>query len=449
MASLTEAQLGSVKLLIQTAPDAAIRDLETTLAVGSERHETMRAIQQMVVVEAADRRGRNAVFAPLTPLIGPVQETLRPLKFPTRALNQLWRGLKQADPAAVRTVIAGPNDYNPDQDWTALLDALAREAAEGFKARSNPSFAAAAEACEAAMPQGAERFAAYLDLVPVARRGLSRMHEWLGRLNEQRAAAARLTFRDATTVAEDAGPRLMEILYAYLEEPWAVLRLVSAVMHRPGDSYVANSELATFGERLLDDIDERLATVCAFHTDGGPQMGALAGDAVRIAALEIAEFDDCIDLSRDGPWGSRLGRQRRALALAVEGRIRGVEADIAAALPLRSAGYRKGVRGHPRLTQDPDPRLVNRARAVLTLMHEVRGSADKLGFGALWNKEAEAVNLRLDGYVEDLLEKLRTPEECDDLDRVRAFIDIAAEFMGLVCDDKTAQIVRRRVAAAA
>src|SRR6185503_6597795 len=140
------------------------------------------------------------------------------------------------------------------------------------------------------------------------------------RLNEERTAAARIAFRDATAIAEDAGPRLLEILYAHLEEPWAILRLVSAVMHRPGDKYVANSELAVFGERLLDDVDAKLARVSALNADMGRIGGLEAGAAVRVASQEIQEFDECVDLSPSGPWGSRLMRQKKALVLAVEGR---------------------------------------------------------------------------------------------------------------------------------
>jgi hypothetical protein len=450
MPKLSETQLGSVRLLIQTASDSAISDLETTLATGSERHETMRAIQQMVLAEASDRRARNAVFSPLAILCGPKRDTLRCLRFPGAALSHVWRALKEESPSAVEAAYAATHEYDPDGEAVALYDDLCAMAAAGLRARSNAGYQAAAAALDAAMPSGAETFALYLDIAPVARSTLSRMSEWLGRLNEQRAAAARVAFNDATAVAEDAGPRLLEILYAHLEEPWAVLRLVSAVMHRPGDSYVANSELATFGERLLDDVDDRLAVISAFNADGGIDAGMMVGRAVRIAALEIQEFDESVDLSRNGPWGERLTRQKRALSAAMESRLKSAESDVAAALPLQSTGWKqRGTRGHPKLTGDPDTRLVNRARAVLTLMHEVRGSAEKLGFGALWSRVADALHIRLDAYIEDLLEKLRSTEEDENLERVRVFLDIAAEFMGLATDDKAAQIVRRRVAAAA
>jgi hypothetical protein len=448
MAGLSEAKLGSVKLLIQTAPDAAISDLEATLSGCSERHETMRLIQQMVMTEAVDRRARNAVFSPLVPLCGPKRETLRRLRFPRAALVQLWRGLKLVDPEGVQAAFSVINDYDPAAA-AIVFDELCRKAAEGLRAKADPPFQTAAGLLDTAMPEGAALFASYLDITPVARAALFRMSDWLGRLNEERITAARLAFRDATAVAEDSGPRLLEIVYAHLEEPWAILRLVSAVMHRPADAYVANSELATFGARLLDDIDDRLAVVSAFAPEGGIEAGVLAGRAVRIAALEMQEFDECVDLSREGPWGARINNQKRALSVAVENRLKKAEADVAAALPLHTGFVRPGTRGHPRLDAEPDWRLVNRARAVLTLMHEVRSSAERLGFGSLWATVGEAVQLRLDAYIEDLLDRLRAAEEEDNLERVRSFLDIAAEFMGLVSDDRAAQIVRRRVAAAA
>ena len=141
--------------------------------------------------------------------------------------------------------------------------------------------------------------------------------------------------------------------------------------------------------------------------------------------------------------------------LAVEGRLKAAEAEVAAALPVKSPGLRKsGVRGHPRLNADPDLRHVERARAFLNLLHEVRPAAERLGFGSLWNKTSEQVRNRLDTYIEDLLEKLRAHEDeteidAEELARARVFLDLAAEFLGLVSDDKAAQIVRRRMAAAA
>ncbi len=450
MTSLSEGQLGSVRTLIQTASDSAIRALEMTLSSGAERHDAMRVIQQVVAGEAADRRSRNLVFAPLAPLSAPASACVHDVRFPPVALSHLWRGLKAEAAGEVQAALATASDYDSEASADAGFDALCLKAAKGLRERANPSYAAAAEALDAARAQGAEIFAAYLDLVPVARAALQRLPEWLGRATDERMAAARLAFRDATAISEDAGPRLLEILYAHLDEPWTVLRLISAVMHRPVDSYVANSELASFGERLLDDVDARLESVTVFDPDAGREEGERVGRAVRAAATEIQEFDDSVDLSREGPWGARLTRQKRALTQSVEVRLKSIEAEVAAALPVQSSGLRhRGARGQPKLSQAPDERLVKRASACLSLLQETRSSAERLGYGALWTKTAEAVQSRLDTYAEDLLDRLRAGAEDDDFDRIREYLEIAADFLGLASGDKAAQIVRRRMAAAA
>jgi len=449
MGQLSESQLATVRALLTSAPDSAVRDLESTLAEGSERHDTLRMIHAMVAAEALDRRARNAVFRPIAPLCAHKPARLGGMAFPPGALAGVWRGLKIDGGRHVELALIGADPRCVEPPTAEVYDELCAEAACGLRARANAGYAAAAAALEKTSPEGLEAFAAYLDLAPVARSALDRMHDWLGRLNDERIASARIAFRDAVAVAEDAGPRLFEILYAHLEEPWAVLRLVSAVMQRPDDRFVASSELAVFGERLLDDIDSQLKQVGAFDSDRGVVAGESAGSAVRRASLEIQEFDESMDLSPEGPWGARLTRQRKALVQAVEGRLKAVESEVAAALPLQSSGARRrGLRGQPRLTSDPDRRQVQRALAFLAFLKEVRGSGERLGFGALWTRTTEQVQSRLDTYVEDLLDKLRAGEG-DDADRVRTFLDVAAELTGVFGDDRAAQIVRRRVAAAA
>ncbi len=450
MPDLSESKLGTVRALIQAAPDSAIRDLEAALSAGDDRHEAMRMIHRMVNDEAVDRRARYVVFAPLMALcVARPEGATTGLYFPTMTAKHLWRGLKAEAPQQVRAVV----DVFTEPDFEELpigdFDALCALAAVGLRAKSNTGYAAAADVLERSQPGGVEAFAACLDLTAVARGVLEKLPEWLVRFNEERTVAARLAFRDAVNVSEDAAPRLLEILYAHLTEPWLILRLISAVMHRPGDRYVATSEMASFGERLMDDIDVRLKRVGALNADGGAAAGAAAAHDVNLAAAAISEFDKSFELSRDGPWGARLNQQKRSLAKAVEGRLKAVDREIQTALPTQSAGFKKrGTRPQPRLTDDPDPRLVEHARAFLTFMNAVRGSADLLGFGSMWGKTEEAVEARLATYVEDLLDKLHEHEEEDNPERIRLYLDIAAEFLGLASGDKAAQIVRRRAAAA-
>jgi hypothetical protein len=104
-------------------------------------------------------------------------------------------------------------------------------------------------------------------------------------------------------------------------------------------------------------------------------------------------------------------------------------------------------RGVPRLTYDPDPASVEKAATLLTFMNEVRSSAAAGGFASARAKALEVLEHRLDAYVEEVLAEIRDDDGVDAA-RARAFLEIAADFCGLARDDKAAQIVRRRAAAA-
>jgi hypothetical protein len=177
----------------------------------------------------------------------------------------------------------------------------------------------------------------------------------------------------------------------------------------------------------------------------GRQAGAEAGRAVHVATMQIAAFEEAIELTRSGPWATRLMTQKRQLAAAVEKRLKFVEDAIAAALPLQ-AGRRKGPRGHPRLSHDPDPAALARAETLAAFTPEVRSAAAVAGFGAVRAQAAEAAEARLDQYVEDLLEVIHM--QAPEAGRARLFLDAAAELLGLLSGVKAAQLVRRRAAAA-
>ena len=89
---------------------------------------------------------------------------------------------------------------------------------------------------------------------------------------------------------------------------------------------------------------------------------------------------------------------------------------------------------------------VAKAQAMLTFLDQIRASASAGGYAALRNKTVEKLNERLDRYVEDVLEHLRTPD-IEDAEVARRYLDIAATLIGLYRDEKAAQIVRRRAAA--
>jgi hypothetical protein len=404
----------------------------------------MTRVQRVVEAEAAERRARNFVLGPITALCvkpGPFSG----LTFPPRTLPLLWRALIAAAPEDVAAARRQAEEWRSDESSAEIFDSLCRLAAAGLRSGEAP-FAAATASADAGV--GHEVLAACLDIAPVTRRAMAQLPDWLGRMTSEKAAKLRLMYRDVAGIAEDAGPRFFEMLAAHLTEPWLILRIISGVMDRPNETYVSSSELASFGERVLADIDRRVAEITAFNASAGRPAAHATAQSVHFACVQVTEFDQSIMLTAEGVWGRRIARQKRALAGAIETHLKASDDAVARALPLQTVRHGpRGVRAMPRLTEDPDKTLVERAATLLTFMSEVRSSAAAGGFASARAKVLEAIDARLDSYVEDILEEIRSEHE-QTRDRARLFMDIAAEFCGLARDEKAAQIVRRRAAAA-
>jgi hypothetical protein len=438
MGELSEIRVGAVRRLIEQVPDSAIHTLETALGSGRQAGP-MAVVQDIVASELASRRARSAVFAPLLPVCAPPPDDLQRLTFPKQALSMAWTGLRLVEPETAELAIRTVATLRPEDEPHPVFDELAVRAANGLRDRE-PAFASLA----GLLGPRTDAFVQLLALTPLVRAALGRLPVWLRTLSNEHAAGIRLAFRDATAVAEDAGPPFIEILLAHIDEPWQVLRLISLVMDRPGDRYLASSELASFGERLMADLDRRIEEVRRFDPTRGLEGGVALAGSVFVATAIINEFEQWLAINREGPWGSRLTSIKRALALAVEARLREIESAVVQALPVRPSG--RGTRGAPKLGGDPDPVAVARAQALLGFLYESRTSASYGGFGAVRAKVVEALDPKIDQYAEDLLESLHAGE--GDPERTRAFLEITAEFLGLIRDPKAAEIVRRRTAVA-
>lgn len=443
MSGLSAAQLSALQGVIALTPDVAIERLERALAEEAGL-AALRPVRDMVRSECEDRRARALVFAPVLPLchVGRGEGQGFPADTPAR----LWRALKAASPRLVETVIEYGRRVMPPEDAPKVLDALCREAAKGLRQRVEPDFIAAAEALDAARPGDAEAFAGILDITPIARAALARLPVWMAHMTEDAAAGVRLAFKDATDISEDAGCRLMEMIYVQLEDPSRILRLISAVMDHPTESFLAASELASLTERVLAKTEERVAAVSAMDPDGGRHAGALAGQAAAEAVSQITEFERAFELAPNGQLGQRVARLKRALAGSVEQRLRQGEKAVAQALPLKSRS-RGAVRGLPNLERELDSRSVTRAVAFLAFMDATRTAATAGGFGRPRAEAVESLSAMLDQYVEDLLEVIHSGDQ-ELIPAARAYLDTAAEFLALVTDDRAAEVARRRAAAA-
>jgi hypothetical protein len=446
MPGLSDSQLAVIRTLVDTAPDAAIRSLDAALASETRADTAMGAIRDLISAEAGERRARNLVLSPIAALCPRTEPAFEHDAFPYLTLTLIWRALKVADLDRFEAAILASTSWSSDEPIPMVFDELTAMAAAGLRAPEGTPFAACADLLNGVEEGAAEAFAGYLDLTPLARDAQKRLPEWIGHMSGERAAQVRLAFKDATAVSPDAGPHFLELMICRLDEPWQILRVVSALMENPSDAYLAASELAHVGERLMADIDRRLDDLTTFDPSGGTAAGASAAEAVRLAVAQIGEFELSIDLKKDGPWGRRITRQKQTLAQKVEALLNKADDAVDRAMPLKPVKFGSKTRGAPNYRHAPDPQAVTKAEGMLSFLHMVRGSASAGGYASLRAKTIEKLDERLDRYVEDVLDHLRAPD-AEQANIARQYLDIAANLVGLYRDEKAAQIVRRRAAA--
>ena len=369
MAGPSAAKLGAVRTLIESAPDQALRSLANALSAATAG--PMSLVRDLVDGERREREFRADVFAPVLPLFLPAADAIEGPRFAPSALRRLWSELKAREALLIDTAAEARLDWDREREPEIVpFNALTQAAAA--LVRAEPALILGDGGASAA-----ESLASYLDLAPLARQLLRRLPEWLGKATDERIIALKVLFKDATAISVDATPRLLEIVVAHLPEPWLVLRLISVLTDRASDRYLAASELAVFGQRLLAAVDKRVERVRAFDAQTG-KAGAMvvAGDVIAACAC-MAEFEQTIELSRDGPWGAKVIAARKSLAANVESRLRDVESTVAQALPLQNVRISgRMTRPAPKIATGPDAKLVERARGLLVLLEQSRTGAE-------------------------------------------------------------------------
>ncbi|HEY8617104.1 hypothetical protein [Phenylobacterium sp.] len=445
MVALSERKIALVRSLVAAAPDKVVGGLQAALA-DHMGDSPLSGVRRLVEAEAAERRLRNMVLMPIVPLCVGNGGDRQGLNFPAITLGYLWKGLKAVDPDGVRAASAALYDYRPGESSTAPFDELLRRAADAVRGGEPREFFLVRTLCEQSRPGAGAAFQMCLDLAPVVRRAAYRLAEWTAHFGDDTTAGARLAYRDACAVADDAGPTFFEMLAAHLPHPWMVLRIISAVMDKPNERYLSQSELGGFAERVMDDIDVALRGIQHINVDGGEAAAREAAAQVERVTLQVAEIESCITIQRDAGWGQRLFKQKNALAAVVEGRIREAEKYAALALPMQPARLRRIRRMIPRHTLPPDPRYVSRALTLFHFVREIRSSANYGGFASARSRMLEKVGDMLDHYVEETLDLLKH-RDCENEEIARQHLAVVVEFSRLVRDDKAADLVRRRAAA--
>ncbi len=446
MPGLSDRKIEIVRHLVESAPDKIVGGLQNALAAASG-DSVLAGVRRLVENEVADRRLRNAVLAPIAPLCGPGAADKDHISFPPRVLALIWRGLKETCPTEILKAERTLADYRANETSTEPFDILVTAAADALRERGQRDFAAAADLADASRKDGAELLISCLALSPIIREATLRLPDWISRTTDERAAAARLAYKDAVAISDDAGPRFFEMLAAQLAEPWTILRIVSAVMDRPTEHYLAASEFSVFAEQLMDEIDKNLGKVVSFDLSGGPQAGRAAGATVELITLQIAEIENAVELGKEGGWGGRVQKQKKSLAGVVEGRLREADKVIGAALPSHTVRVARAMKSLPRLTGAPDEKAVIRATTLLTFIESVRSSANYGGFASTRTKVVEKIGETIDDYVEEALSLVRDGE-VPEPEEARVFLGIAADCSILLRDPRSGDVIRRRATAA-
>jgi hypothetical protein len=461
---LSQARISTVRRLLEQAPDTAVQSLESFLDGHAGAEAPSDAVRDLITAERDDRRLRNAAFAPLAPVFAPRQGLMR-LNLPAETPALLWRALKGVDADGLaRSATAFAESQNQPQlaggvqakskgqprsegepAPDPILDELCRAAAQGLRARSE-----AYEGVIARFEGRADDLASLillLNLAPLLRLAAVGLPTWL----TARAGEYDLVIKDLIDFAaaedEHGGPVLMEALLGHLDRPAHVLRLISVVMDRPTDRLFALCEYSSFGERLLDHVDAQIEVIRAFDPRRGLEGGVAVASASTTAHVTLSEFEQNLTLGKEGVWGARIAAQRRSLALVMEMRLREVEGAVSVALPavsVRMSG--KLMRGAADLARPPEHRAVDRAVGLIALVEGCRPSATMAGYGAIRAKVLETLDAWLESYTQDLLERLHKGGA--NTERMREFLDIAAEFIDMVRGPEAAALIRRRVASA-
>ena len=447
MGVLSERKIEIVRTLVEAAPDKIVGDLQLALARSGD-DSVLSTVRDLVEIEAADRALRNMVLESIMPLCVTDGSQSGGVAFPARIPGFLWRALKANAPrevaAAARLrdqIEATPEGQRPTATRTAF-DQLTRLAASGLRTSQVRDFRLAAELCDRARPGGAEALAACLDLAPVLRQVTLRLPDWLAHANDDNTAAARLAYKDAVAISEDAGPRFFEMLAGQITPHWMVLRIISAVMDKPTERYLADSELGGFAERVMDEADRSLAAIGRLDVNDGAEAGRAAGRLAELITDQVTELELYIELTRESGWGLRIFNQKKALASLAERILKETEKVALAALPADS-GVGRARKASSRLEGPPDQTAVTRAMTLLSFSDQVRSCANYAGFSAAHARLTEKLGPAIDRYVEEVINQLRSGGP-DFINSARAHLRVAADFCELVRDAQSADLIRRR-----
>jgi hypothetical protein len=435
--------MNMLKGLVRTLPQAALRSLE--MALGLTNDAKMVEVRDLITVEMEFRQVREAVFAPYMPLFRSRDDGLAGVTFAPWIVNALWSALEKNESDLHAQAQFAFRSLRPEDPTPVVFFRLVTAAAHICHAAPETILPpdADAEACAAVA-----EFGHYLDLHRLARQVLARLDDFMGRIDADKAAALRVLFSDASDLDIQGGTRLLEIIFANLDDGSQIIKFVAIVSDRPNDRFLAMSELADFGTRILDRIETDLTGLKAFMSGRGQgcdDPGA-AGDRVAQCLGQLQAFGHYVELTRGGPWGNRVSEAQKTIAGLVEHQFKSAEKALEGVMPMRvERVYGRVKKEVPDYARAPSEEILTRAHGVLVFIRKVRPIAMSGGFASLHARTAEACELTLDAYFTELL-ALANGEEPFDAEQLLGGFERITDLMEALCGEEKGQLARRRVA---
>jgi hypothetical protein len=440
MAGLTAAHRIALAALLGRCPDAMLRTVASAVAPlpGGRAAE----LRIMLADEDRDRKRRRLVMAPVAPMFRPRADGVTAMTFPSHVLPRLWKAASAREPHLLSRL---EGDDEAEVATVANRICLAASAL----VRDKPDLIWPPGSDAAAREQGLIDLAACLDLAHLARRGLPSLEVWLKRPDGDQIAELRILLKDCAAVHADGAPRLLEMLFAHLDDAVLILRIVvqtSLVAEREG--FLSESELADFVDRLIAGVGARARRIAAFKPGVEPgRVDPVIADLTWCANV-LGELDVTLTLNPQSVWGKSVRDGRVAIAGQLSTLLRAADRAVDQALPLERVQIAgRMTRKIPNLSAPVEGQAVTAALSLLRLVGSVRGPASTFGCEADRKTLVETLTARLIDHADETLRMINDGDAGDEAHALK-LVELAARCLGLIDAVDAARTVRRRAAVA-
>ncbi|MBX9708946.1 MAG: hypothetical protein K2X61_13555 [Caulobacteraceae bacterium] len=445
MTELSVTQRAVLAQMVERLPDRTLTTL--SLAVAQMPGARARALSKMLGEETVDRSRRAVAFAPMIPLFAPRRDGVEGLMFPAAVLPRLWKAASATAPELLSTL----DDVRLREDDLRVVSVADRYciAASGV-IRDQPDVIWPVEpGKEAQREAGLTELARCFDLAVMARRALKSLPNWILRPTPDQLAELRLLIRDAGEVTPDGGPRMLEILFSHLTDACLILRLVvHSSRSASKEGVLSGSEMAIFVNRLLAEVEARVARISAFKVVPGVDPGAQIKADIAWCAETLAELDMTLQLDPNGEWGKTARDARARINRSLSATLKSTDKTLDKVLPMKrvqTAG--RMTREAPDLSQTVAPEAIQTANALLILVGAIRTAAQTFGIEGQRSQLVQSVIDRITTFVDLTIEAVNAGD-VEDAPRVLAHVETLAKFLAIIDATEPARTVRRRAAAA-